>query len=113
MRAPAPWWMNRGVPPTDLNARTGLLTPPGMNRCATSKRAADRGTVSSATCGSAPTSFLREPTRSLLREIRDDEIGAGAAHSQQRLHHGAPFVQPSALGCGLDHRELTTYLIRR
>src|SRR5688572_13211470 len=35
--------MNRGVPPTALKARTGLLTPPGMTCRARSKSFADRG----------------------------------------------------------------------
>src|SRR6478735_9343074 len=33
--------MNRGVPPTALNARTGEFTPPGVTACARSNRAAD------------------------------------------------------------------------
>ena len=36
--------MNRGVPPTDLNARTGLFTPPGISSCARSNNAFDRAT---------------------------------------------------------------------
>ena len=35
-------WMNRGCPPTDRKARTGLLTPPGMSCCASSKSLIDR-----------------------------------------------------------------------
>jgi len=38
-RLPAPRAANTGVRPTDLKARTGLLTPPGMNRFARSKAA--------------------------------------------------------------------------
>jgi hypothetical protein len=33
--------MNRGVPPTALNARTGEFTPPGVTRCARSNQSAD------------------------------------------------------------------------
>src|SRR4051794_37555250 len=38
-----PWArsMNRGVPPTALNARTGELTPPGVPACARANRAAE------------------------------------------------------------------------
>ena len=36
-----PLAMNRGVPPTARNARTGLLTPPGVTSSARSKSAAD------------------------------------------------------------------------
>lgn len=32
--APLAFEMNRGVPPTERNARTGELTPPGMTFCA-------------------------------------------------------------------------------
>ena len=43
--------MNRGVPPTELKARTGELTPPGMEREARSNSWAERsvvcGTISS------------------------------------------------------------------
>src|SRR4051812_38819194 len=35
--------MNRGVPPTARNARTGEFTPPGMTARARSKRAAEAG----------------------------------------------------------------------
>jgi hypothetical protein len=31
MRAPSPFLINNGVPPTDLKALTGELTPPGKN----------------------------------------------------------------------------------
>ena len=35
--------MNRGVPPTARNARTGEFTPPGITRCARSNNAAEAG----------------------------------------------------------------------
>ena len=41
MRLPDPWAANTGVRPTDRNARTGLLTPPGIDRFARSKAAFD------------------------------------------------------------------------
>jgi hypothetical protein len=34
--------MNRGMPPTPQNARTGELTPPGITAWARSNQAADR-----------------------------------------------------------------------
>src|SRR6202008_2922461 len=40
-RAPSPRWMNGGAPPTARNARTGLLTPPGITRLAASSRRLD------------------------------------------------------------------------
>ena len=38
MIAPMASLKKTGVPPTDLKARTGELTPPGINNCALSKR---------------------------------------------------------------------------
>src|SRR3954470_18187473 len=43
MRQPSPCTMNRGVPPTARNARTGELTPPGTMALARSKRAWETG----------------------------------------------------------------------
>src|SRR5689334_4790434 len=42
MWAPSPRSMNSGAPPTERNARTGLLTPPGRSCCARSNNAAER-----------------------------------------------------------------------
>ena len=44
MYAPLPLFMNRGSPPTALNARTGLLTPPGITFCARANNFAERVT---------------------------------------------------------------------
>jgi hypothetical protein len=44
--APAPRRMNRGVPPTPRNARTGLLTPPGITFLARPNSAVDCGYLS-------------------------------------------------------------------
>src|SRR5260370_17944486 len=41
MWAPSARAPKNGVPPTPRNARTGLLTPPGMRRWARSKRASE------------------------------------------------------------------------
>ena len=41
MRQPFPSRINSGGPDTDLNARTGELTPPGKYFLASSNRAAD------------------------------------------------------------------------
>src|SRR5687767_3520978 len=41
MREPWACSMNRGVPPTPRNARTGELTPPGMTSFARSKNESD------------------------------------------------------------------------
>src|SRR3954452_14272432 len=45
--------MNRGVPPTALNARTGEFTPPGVTARARSNRAADSGGADSGIWGTS------------------------------------------------------------
>ena len=42
-RGPVPAIMNRGVPPTARNARTGEFTPPGVTAWARSNRACEAG----------------------------------------------------------------------
>src|SRR2546422_4270578 len=42
MRAPEARSTKKGRPPTPRKARTGLLTPPGMTRCAAANSASDR-----------------------------------------------------------------------
>ena len=59
--------MNRGVPPTARNARTGELTPPGMRRWARAKRAA--------------LELAGEDTRRILPAGHLGVGGAGAAES--------------------------------
>src|SRR5690606_10027149 len=39
---PSARWTKNGSPPTDLNARTGELTPPGSSACARLNRAWER-----------------------------------------------------------------------
>src|SRR5918995_5442728 len=46
MREPSPRSMNSGSPPTDRNARTGLLTPPGISPTARSISLAERSMAS-------------------------------------------------------------------
>src|SRR5215210_84037 len=46
MREPSPRRMNTGSPPTERNARTGLLTPPGRRYIARSINRADRSIAS-------------------------------------------------------------------
>ncbi len=42
--------MNRGVPPTARNARTGEFTPPGITCCARSNSSADLGASTRPVC---------------------------------------------------------------
>src|SRR5258708_13174426 len=64
MREPCAVSMNRGVPPTALNARTGEFTPPGMTSCARWKRASD--------CLPMPARIIRTASRGSM---------GGAAHA--------------------------------
>src|SRR5262249_14668474 len=55
--------MKRGVPPTALNARTGLLTPPGITASARRSQPLERVTRPAAAPGSAPESVsIRAPS---------------------------------------------------
>src|SRR6266545_8257870 len=45
MRLPCPLATKKGAPPTPRKARTGLLTPPGITRCACSKSDVELGAV--------------------------------------------------------------------
>src|SRR6266566_8512064 len=51
--APCALRKKTGVPPTLLNARTGLCTPPGVMRWARSKYSQDRSCESKAVCSEA------------------------------------------------------------
>src|SRR5262245_31510380 len=63
--------MKRGCPPTDRNARTGLLTPPGINCCACAKSLADRRVFIT---GAHPTMLQEKGSRkSKGRTGREDE----------------------------------------
>src|SRR5207253_4758674 len=98
--------MNRGVPPTPLNARTGLLTPPGMTRCAAASSAALRGAASRGISVVLTSGPLAQPARGVLRVVGDDEVRAGAADRDERLERGTPLVDPPAIGGRLEQRVL-------
>ncbi|GAB4589375.1 hypothetical protein Ntsu_72070 [Nocardia sp. IFM 10818] len=62
--------MNRGVPPTELKARTGEFTPPGMTAAARSKSWAETGTDAWVTRGEEAT----DPSLSAARTPVDDRV---------------------------------------
>src|SRR5918996_3322178 len=68
-RAPSPRAMKGGAPPTARNARTGLLTPPGITRPAASSKRSD----------------------SVIRQLHRHEVAAGAvpAEGGDRVHRAA------------------------
>src|SRR5450631_4369874 len=59
--APCALRKKTGVPPTLLNARTGLCTPPGVTRRARSKYSRERSCESKAVCSDAISSVLFPP----------------------------------------------------
>src|SRR2546422_11203816 len=99
-RAPFARAKKRGWPPTALKARTGLLTPPGMTFCARSKSCWER-----VVCCSVR--LISHPVHHVVSMVREDEIGAGAAHRGQILAHDPRLVDPAVGGRGLDHSVLT------
>ncbi|GGN73258.1 hypothetical protein GCM10011610_15480 [Nocardia rhizosphaerihabitans] len=67
--------MNRGVPPTELNARTGELTPPGITEAARSKSWAETGTDDLVACG---------------EELTDSSLSARLGAPDDRVEHSDP-----------------------
>src|SRR5689334_22982726 len=98
--------MKTGVPPTDLNARTGELTPPGIDCWARSKSSALRVVFINALQRANELSGA-------LCVIGENDRCAGALDRSERFEHHTLFVDPSSFGSGLDHRIFTTHLIGR
>src|SRR2546423_14886139 len=69
--------MKRGVPPTALNARTGLLTPPGITSCASAKSRADR---SIGCAGTAVFCFMLDKKHLVVKSVV-------ASQAQKHLRH--------------------------
>src|SRR5215475_1563739 len=90
--------MNRGVPPTPRNARTGLLTPPGITFRARSNMAVDCGYLS----------FIRSSGRWFVLMRESDRAGHSLQTSCEKsrvcgMIHVTP-DQPKTLGQYLCHR---------
>src|SRR6202795_1284644 len=74
-RAPRPWRMKSGVPPTARKARTGELTPPGMTCCERSNSARLR-------------SYMRTCPGGILEESRERQRGcAHIGSAEQGVDH--------------------------
>src|ERR1041385_1463937 len=85
-RAAAPRRMNSGSSsPTARIARAGELTPPGIKLDAR-RKSSER----------VPSVIALQPLSEVLRPVRDDEIGAGAADRGQRLERSLSLVEPAA-----------------
>src|SRR5215467_3951251 len=53
--------------------------------------------------GSAHTATLEDP-RGVAGEVRDHDVGAGAADRGERFHHRPLLVEPAQTAGGTDHR---------
>src|SRR4051794_15292090 len=102
--APAPRATKYGVPPTEPKARTGEFTPPGITRCARSKRSRlvdATGFASSA-----------QQLRQLPGEVGEDDVGPGTLDRSELLDSRRRPIDPTPLcGC-LDHRVLPAHVVR-
>src|SRR6266852_1910943 len=95
--APLPRTMNRGVPPTDRNARTGLSTPPARLSSASEKSRSDSGARSAAP-GSDPMSKPQGVEHLLRRrqnacEDRRLSLRVLARLGRAEFHHEVEEVQ--------------------
>src|SRR5688572_3855508 len=52
-----------------------------------------------------------EQARGRAREIRDDDIGAGATDARQRFQHRPLLIEPAELAGGADHRVLAGHRV--
>src|SRR5229473_1287170 len=110
-RAPDARWMNRGDPPTALNALTGLSTPPGRTRTARENRRDDFVVRIRGRLRAGPARPLGERPSSLSGVVGDDDIGAGAADTRQRLEHRTALVDPAVPRRRLQHGVLAAHVI--
>src|SRR5512136_923313 len=86
-----------GSPPTEPNARTGELTPPGMRACARVNQSLTSGV---------------EAFGDGAREIGEDEVGPGSLDRKQVLVGDRGTVEPAELRGGLHHRVLAAHVVR-
>src|SRR5215210_1711496 len=140
MRDPSPRCMNRGSPPTERNARTGLFTPPGILLTARSMSRAERSIASIVLASTLPPRFCKRakpPSKRLVRVyivwpvrvvrevtlrgepagyirgvVGDDDVGAGALHAGERLEDCGLLVEPAVLRGGFYHRVLPAHAVR-
>src|SRR5215210_1515417 len=60
-----------------------------------------------------PKRSLLQPAGHVRGVVGDDDVCPGTLYSGERLHHGALFVEPAVLCCGLEHRVLAADVVRR
>src|ERR1043165_4881781 len=62
-------------------------------------------------CGTSLWLHSKQPSR-LAREVSDDDVGARAPYAEERVHHDALAIDPSAIGSRVNHSVLATDLVR-
>src|SRR5689334_11230491 len=110
--------MISGSPPTERNARTGLLTPPTRTFSAFSKISFERRRSGFAwACVAligAP--YIRnsgfQPAGCIFGVVSQDDIGAGALDAGQDFQDHALFLDPTFLRGGFDHGVFAADVIR-
>src|SRR5512134_1592812 len=97
--------MMSGFPPTALNARTGLFTPPTSNCSAACRSASDRDTDSVGRVTLRFPARLRlQPARCVFRMIGKNDACAGALDTGEDFQRHALLVDPAVARRGFDHR---------
>src|SRR4051812_14526296 len=101
--------MNRGVPPTEENARTGEFTPPGITAHASANRFAETSVLDMATSvpasPKASTTGCRRPANPhTLQLVGRSEPPTGSVVIRQPAKHTCPTPRTTA-GPGQDEPE--------
>src|SRR6267142_2587508 len=100
--------MISGSPPTERNARTGLLTPPTRTFSAFSKISLERRRSGFACAWEALIGHLFQnsgfqPAGSVFGMVCQDNIGARSLDAGEDLQDHALLFNPAFLGRGFDH----------
>src|SRR5438876_9462492 len=106
--------MKCGVPPTLRKALTGLFTPPGMTRFASSNISAERVVC----CSILWLVFimrsisLGQPPGGFFGIVGNDKVRPCSFDDCETFQHGPPLVNPTVLRCGLKHGAFAAHRLR-
>src|SRR5208337_3726655 len=108
--------MMSGSPPTERNARTGLLTPPTRIFSAFSKISRERRRSGMdrrcvALIG-APLRLGFQPASHVFGVIREDDVRASALDTGKNFQHDALFVYPAVARCRFHHGVFAAHIVR-
>src|SRR5258707_3037560 len=110
--------MISGSPPTERNARTGLLTPPTRTFSALSKISLERrrsgfAWACVALIGAPFNGNSRfQPAGHVFGVVGQDNVGAGALNAGENFQDHALFINPAFLRSGFEHRVLAADVVR-